>query len=125
MEMAAVGEPHQALDPLVGKWETASRFWMGGPDSPAMDTKGSAEIKQIMDGRFLVQEASGDFMGMPFKGMGITGYDNFKKKYVSFWIDNMGTAMFTSLGTMDPSGKVINFYGQLDEPMTGEQDKMA
>ncbi len=32
-------------------------------------------------------------MGMPFEGMGIDGYDNLAKQYVSTWVDNMGTGI--------------------------------
>jgi len=62
-------------------------------------------------------------MGMPMTGMGVTGYDNFDKKYVSFWIDNLSTAMYLSEGSIDPAGKVLSLYGKMDEPMTGEHDK--
>ena len=62
-------------------------------------------------------------MGMPHEGLGITGYGNFKKRYVSFWIDNHGTAMSTSTGTYDPATKAFTFEGLMDEPMTEEKDK--
>lgn len=123
MEIATPGEPHKFLNDFVGSWETATSVWMEGPSKPPTVTKGTAEVKWALGGRFLVQEAKGEMMGMPFEGMGITGYDNFNKKYVSFWVDNMGTAMYTSEGTSDQSGKVITFYGKMDEPTTGEHDK--
>ncbi len=40
-------------------------------------------------------------MNQPFSGIGYTGYDNFNKKYVSFWIDNMSTGMSTMDGKID------------------------
>jgi hypothetical protein len=125
MEFATPGEAHKALEPLVGKWDIVMKFWMSGPGSEVLESKGTAESRWILDGRFVLQEASSEFMGMPFKGMGINGYDNFKKKYTSFWIDNMGTAMMTSLGMADRARKAITYYGQMDEPATGEQDKLG
>ena len=56
------------------------------------------------------------------KGMGYTGYDNFKKKYVSFWIDDMGTAMSTMEGSMDKEGKTLTLWGKMDDPMSGAKD---
>jgi len=53
----------------------------------------------------------------------VAGYDNFKKKYVSFWIDDAGTGMFSSEGTADAAGKMFTFHGKMDDPMTGEKDK--
>ena len=33
-------------------------------------------------------------MGMPFEGIGRTGYDNVTGKYWSTWIDNMSTGCY-------------------------------
>ena len=38
-------------------------------------------------------------MGQPFSGVGIDGYDNLRKKYVTTWIDTMGTGIFSMEGT--------------------------
>jgi len=37
-------------------------------------------------------------MGMPFEGMGLDGYDNASKEYISIWIDNMGTGIMYMKG---------------------------
>lgn len=66
-------------------------------------------MKMILGGRFLQQEVNGEMMGMPMNGIGITGYDNLKKKYVGFWIDNMGTGMYTMEGEMDKEGKACTY----------------
>jgi hypothetical protein len=123
MEAATPGEHHKALEHFVGKWDTVCKVWMEGPDKPASETKGTSEIKWILGGRYTLEELKSEMLGMPHSGMGITGYDNFKKQYVSFWIDNMSTAMFNTLGTFDASGKVLTSLGKMDEPMTGEKDK--
>ena len=39
--------------------------------------------------------------------MGITGYDNAKKKYVGSWVDNMGTGVMQTEGTYDSATKSI------------------
>jgi len=48
---------------------------------------------------------------------------NINKKFISFWIDDMSTAMYNSEGGFDQAGKVLTTYGKMDEPMTGEHDK--
>ena len=35
----------------------------------------------------------GKLKDMQFKGMGIEGYDNVKKKFVASWVDNMSTGV--------------------------------
>lgn len=122
MEVATPGPQHKALESSVGEWEVASKWWMA-PDAPPTESKGVSKVRSILGGRFMQEDYSGDFMGKPFNGMGLTGYDNFKKKYVSFWIDDAGTGMFTSEGAADPAGKVFTFQGKMDDAMTGEKDK--
>jgi Protein of unknown function (DUF1579) len=123
-EAATPGEPHKFFEQFVGKWDMATRMWMEGPGKPPAETKGTAEIRWIMDGRFILEEVVGQVMGQPHKGLGVTGYDNFKKKYVGYWLDNTSTALFNIEGSLDQTGKVLTSYGRMDEPMTGEHDKL-
>ncbi|HEX8183806.1 MAG TPA: DUF1579 domain-containing protein [Blastocatellia bacterium] len=123
MECATPGEAHKQLEHLVGKWDTVVKMWWQGPGKPPAETKGASETRWIMDGRFLLEESTGQMMGMPWRGMSIMGYDNFKKKYVVSYIDNMGTAMYTGEGKFDLANKVLTSFGKMDEPMTGERDK--
>jgi hypothetical protein len=121
-EVATPGEPHKFLSQSVGTWETASKAWMD-PSQPPEESKGTTKFTMILGGRFLQQEATGQMMGQPFKGIGIVGYDNFRKKYTMIWIDDAGTALYTAEGTADPTGKTITFLGKMDDPLTGEKDK--
>jgi hypothetical protein len=74
----------------------------------------------VLGGRFVEEKFKGEFNGMPFEGIGYTGYDNFKKLYTGSWMDNMGTMMMVMSGTVDPSGKEITMTGQIDDIMTGK-----
>jgi hypothetical protein len=76
-----------------------------------------------MDGRYCQEMVSGQMMGQPFNGCGITGYDNVIGKYVGTWIDNMGTGIETMQGTADASGKVINWIATMSDPLTGKPSK--
>jgi len=117
------GEAHKKLEAFVGSWDVEAKAWMKGPKDEPSVSKGTAEYKMALGGRYLQQEFAGEMMGQPMSGVGYTGYDNFRKKYVSFWIDNMGTAMSTMEGTMDKDGKALTMWGKMDEPATGEKDK--
>jgi hypothetical protein len=122
-ESMTPGEPHKMLEKSVGTWETEAKTWMAGPDSVPTVTKGNVERKMVLGGRYLCEEYSGDMMGSPFSGIGYTGYDNFKKKFVGTWMDNMSTGVATMEGTLDKSGKQLTMWGKMDDPMTGEKDK--
>lgn len=121
-EIATPGAHHDILTKLAGSWETTSKAWME-PGAPPEETQGTAEFKMVLGGRFLQQEATGEMMGQPFSGMGLTGYDNFKKQYTMLWVDDSGTAMYTAEGTPDATGKIITFKGKSDDWMTGKKDQ--
>lgn len=125
MEMASPGEAHKKLGDFVGTWETTSTMWMEGPDKNPTVTKGTCETKWVLDGRFIIDDFKGEMMGKPFLGIGLTGYDNLKKKYVGFWADNSSTAMYMMEGNFDQSGKVLTLWGKADDMMTGERDKIV
>jgi hypothetical protein len=122
MELAAPGAPHKKLAELVGTWESSTAMTMY-PGQPPTVTKGTAVYTMVLGGRFLAQDVKAEMMGMPFTGIGYTGYNNFDKKYTMFWIDSFGTVMSTAEGSADQTGRVISFYGKMDEPGTGEHDK--
>jgi hypothetical protein len=96
---------------------------MAGPSSEPTVSKATAEMHLLLGGRYLQQTVKGEMMGMPFEGIGCTGFDNIKQKYVATWMDNFGTAISIMSGTADQTGTVITMWGAMDEPMTGERDK--
>jgi hypothetical protein len=122
MKLAAPGEFHEHLKPLAGKWTQVVR-WRMAPEAPWEESKGVSTYTWVLGNRFLRQEVGGEMGGQPFEGLGYLGYDNFKKKYVSVWMDNMGTMMMFGEGTCDAAGKVITTTGEYDDPMTGGKKK--
>ena len=46
-----------------------------------------------------------------------------KKKYVSTWIDNMGTGVLTWEGLYDASSNSITMMGEYMDPMSGKMKK--
>ncbi len=122
-ESMTPGDAHKKLEAFVGTWNVEAKLWMKSPKDEPNVTKGSAEYKMTLGGRFLRQEYTGEMMGQPVNGVGYTGYDNFRKKYVSFWIDNTGTAMSMTEGTMDSEGKTLTLRGTMDDPAMGKKDE--
>ena len=123
-KLATPGEPHKQLASLAGSWTTKTKEWME-PGKPPTESAGSAEMKTLLDGRFLQQEFTGDMMGHPYSGIGTTGYDNLRKRYVSTWIDSMGTGVFVMEGTASPDGKTITLKGQHAELGGGQMSHRA
>jgi hypothetical protein len=117
-KLATPGPPHKMLAGLAGSWETKSRGWMEA-DLPPVEGTGTCEQRMLLDGRFLRQEFTGEMMGNPFTGIGVTGYDNNTKKFVSTWMDSMGTAILFFEGTAGPDGKTITQESHYKDAVRG------
>ena len=123
-KMAMPGEPHKLFATLAGSWTTTSKEWME-PGKPPTESTGTAEIKMLLDGRFLYQEYNSQMLGQPFSGIGIDAYDNMTKKYVTAWLDSMGTGIFIMEGTASADGKTITLKGSHPEPGGGKMTHRA
>jgi len=113
------GEPHAALAPRVGTWNLVVRMFMS-PGAPPMESAGASTQQWVMDGRYIQDTTTGTFNGQPFRGSGLTGYDNMKKRYVQSWIDNMGTGILAATGTYDAKAKTFHYEGTMPDPMVAQ-----
>ena len=123
-QAATPGEPHKLFAGLAGSWTTTTKEWME-PGKPPTESTGTAEMKMLLDGRFLYQEYNAQMMGQPFSGVGIDAYDNMTKKYMTAWIDTMGTGIFMMEGTASADGKTITLKGSHPEPGGGKMTHRA
>ncbi len=123
-ELSKLNENHKLLASMDGNWNYTIKFWMNpDPNAPPQESKGTATRKSIMGGRYFVMDVSGKMQmpgedgklkDMQFKGMGIEGFDNVKKKFVASWIDNMGTGVQFSEGTYDPATKTFTYTSEME-----------
>ena len=65
-------------------------------------------------GKIKMPGADGKLQDFEFKGHGMEGYDNAKKKFVGTWIDNMGTGIMMSEGDYDPSSKTFTYRSEME-----------
>ena len=118
MEAGKLGEEHKMLAKSNGTWAAEMTYWEG-MDKPANKMSGTQVTTSILDGHFQESKFSGNFMGMPFKGVSTLGYDNTTKEYVSTWIENMNTSMMIMKGSYDAATKTFNFTGKQKNPANG------
>lgn len=123
MKAMSPGEPHKHIARMAGDWTFTNKMWMD-PSQPPAESSGTMHGEMVMGGRYVQTDWKGSFMGMPFEGRGTYGYDNLSKKYVSTWIDNMGTGIIYATGTCDESGMRCEDRGDMMDPMTGKQSYM-
>ena len=117
-KFATPGAPHKALAALAGAFDTKVTMWMA-PGAPPSVSTGFSHNKMVLGDRYLEQTFNGTFNGMPFQGVGYTGYDNGKKQYFGTWMDNMSTGVMTSTGTSS-DGKSFKFNTVNTDAMTGK-----
>lgn len=115
------GENHRILDRMVGEWDIEVRMYMDPSGEPQV-SHGTAVTKWVMAGRFVEETVQGDFMGAPFQGRGLTGYNNVTGEYEATWIDNHTTAIVRYTGEVDDQGRMI-FMSKYKDPTSGEMVK--
>ena len=112
------GEVHQGFAKMAGDWKAAITVF--DPSGQQMQSEGTANFEMLLGGRYLKSTFKGSMMGMPFEGMGLDGYDNATKEYLSTWIDNMGTGIMFLKGKFDDATKTVIYEGTATDPMTGK-----
>jgi hypothetical protein len=133
IELSKLNENHKLLSSLDGNWNYTIKMWMNpDPNAKPQESKGTATRKTVMGGRYVMMDVTGK-MQMPgengkmkdvqFKGMGLEGYNNVKKKFVASWVDNMGTGIEFSEGTYDPATKTLTYTSEI-EPLPGMKSQV-
>lgn len=131
MELMKPGPNHKMLGEMVGDWTYTAKMWEDPAGKPN-ETTGTAKYTSLLDGRFVQGEHAGKMqmpgpdgkmMDFDFRGIGITGYDSIKKKFVNTWIDNMGTGIMMAEGTYDAATKTFTYNAEC-EMMPGTKTKV-
>jgi hypothetical protein len=99
------GPEHEKLKQLEGNWKAVME--LAGHTS-----EGKVTYKSICGGMWVSSDFEGDVGGMKFEGHGLDGYDTNKKKFVSVWVDSMGSAPLFMEGDVDPTSKLLVLTGE-------------
>lgn len=113
------GEEHDHLAAMSGTWDIEVTMWMDPTGEPVVET-GTSVARIAMEGRYLVEDVTSVFMGQPFEGHGITGFNNVTGDYEAIWIDNHSTAIHSYRGSIDEAGDLV-MTGTYTDPATGQE----
>jgi len=113
-DSATPGPVHGQLMKRAGEYTTVTKFSMQ-PGGQASESTGTAKLSAILDGRFLMEEDSGMFLGQPTKGIRLWGYDNGAKQYESSWMYTGSTGMMRLTGNSSDGGKTIKFVATFND----------
>jgi Protein of unknown function (DUF1579) len=116
MVAGSPGPQHEALASRAGSWSVEGKMWMA-PGADPMPMKATARTEVLLGGRYIIEEFKSDFMGMPFEGRLIQGFDNLSQEYWSLWTDSMSTGCYISRGTETSPGHV-EFRGTATDILT-------
>ena len=122
MKAGSPGAQHKGLAGMVGNWDATVKMWQA-PDAPPQVSKGTSKNTAVLGGRWIQQNYTGEFMNMPFNGIGYTGYDNVSKHYVGTWMDSMSTGMMSSTGDAE-GDNAYSFTSTMPDPMSGKNVEM-
>jgi len=111
------GPEHKILESLVGEWDVKVRFYFPDPKKPS-ESKGIMSRKMILGGNFLQESFTGEFVGQPFAGLSLIGFDADKERFVTIWCDSMSTSMTQTQGIYDERKKTLISLGELHDPNT-------
>jgi hypothetical protein len=121
---ATPNEKHTRLTKEAGVWHGKTKMWMT-PGAEPTESECTSTVTPLMDGRFTQVKWEGDMPGMgPYNGLGIFGYDNVAKEYVSMWLDNHGTGIMTGTGEASDDGKTITWNFTFNCPLKKGPAKM-
>jgi hypothetical protein len=135
-DIAKRGAAHVRLDPLVGEWNTAIKFWAGPEQDEATELSGKVRRQWIYGGRFLEehieeQSKSDVFLsdargrrpethaGVVYHGMGLFGYDRLTGLYKHVYVHDDSTRMYYKTGRYLPERNVIELSGTWTIPHNG------
>ncbi len=116
-EYMTPGDMHKMMATWDGEWSSDLTMWME-PGAPETKSTAIAVNKMIMNGLYQESTHTGEMMGMPFNGRSTVGYDNHEKKFVSTWIDNMGSGIMVMKGPWDEATKMMTLKGKMVDPST-------
>ncbi|MCP3978217.1 MAG: DUF1579 domain-containing protein [bacterium] len=123
IEAGTPGEHHAHLAQAVGSWNYKGKMWMA-PGAPPMDAAGTSEVSEMLGGRYFRTDFKGNFMGMPFHGFGMDGYDKVADKHIGVWSDNMSTTMMHFEGECSDGGKTMTMVAPFTDAASGMKLKM-
>lgn len=123
-EWGKPGPEHECFKHLAGTWKATVKTYMEDPEKPTV-SEGESTFKTLMGGRFVQQNFRCKMGDKSFRGMGLSGYDKTKKKYVGVWIDDMSTSMMHTEGTFDKESNTMTETGTSACPMGEMKMKMV
>lgn len=118
------GRPTESHTGTDGRNGTNRQDPAGGRESNDQQKTitGTLTSEWALGNNFVKCHLEGDCGGKAIEGIGLTGYDMSKAKYVTTWADNQKMAIMSEEGTYDPASKTFTFTSE-SKDRAGKQGK--
>jgi hypothetical protein len=116
-------QEHKDLAASVGTFDVAGEIYTA-PGAPAMKMAGTSHREMVLDGRYLVEMFKSSWMGQPFEGHLLQGYDTVRKEYVSIWVDSSSPVPSIARGKKGDDGRIVMYSEDPDMTPAGTLVKM-
>ena len=116
-EMEKPTKEHELLQESIGEWKGVVKMTMPGAEGEAMEV---SETISAIGPFWTTSDFGGDFMGMPFLGRAVMGYDGQAKKFVGTWCDSTSSYLAVMEGTADMKTGAITMNWM--QPLMGMGD---
>lgn len=117
------GPEHLNLMRLEGDYKTKEMFYLPGAAEP-MESDGVASLRSEMGGRFIVEHNHGGYLGEPYSGLRIYGYNNGTKHYEGVWTWTGSTAIMPLVGDSKDGGRTIQYAATSYDDSSGQLRRM-
>jgi len=123
LSLTSPGEKHKHLQYFVGEWESVQKILQGEGKEPVTRHQ-DISVESLYEGRFTraVIRFREKIMGMLAEGIVITGYDSYKKEFMSVTFGSLGTRFSINRGQLDESGKTRIDWGESENMFTGKKN---
>ncbi len=121
--MIRPGPEHERLKAEVGTWDAAVTY-VPYPGAAPQTSLATAENRLVLGGRFLRSDFHSEVGDEVFDGIGYVGFDAVQKKYVSTWMDSMGTWILMTTGDWDEHKRSLVLQGTRTDPESGAPRRM-
>ncbi|MBK6941293.1 MAG: DUF1579 family protein [Planctomycetes bacterium] len=98
---AGIPRPAKAME-FVRSWEGT---WNAELDLMGQKETGVEVCHSICEGFWFESDFKGTFMGAPFVGHGVYGFDPARAKFVTIWVDSSGGPLTLAEGEFSADGK--------------------
>jgi hypothetical protein len=119
---AGPGPAQQAMAKRAGNWILSKKLTM--PGQQPMQATGTATIKSILDGRFLLEENEGMLFGRPVAAEMISGYNDETGQYEIVWGWTGSNRLISASGTSSDGGKSVHYTSRYDSGK-GTREELA